>query len=932
MSEQNNNLYFLNGGGSMGQLTREKNWTTTLLGDPATWPQSLRTMVSVMLENPFGMYMAWGKDHIQLYNDAYRPILGSTKHPHALGNSAKETFSEIWHIIEPMFNGVLEGKPVGFPDFMLPLNRNGFKEECYFDFSYSPIRQENGEVGGILVTVIETTNKKKAETALRESEIKFRTLADNIPNFAWMAGADGAIYWYNKKWYDYTGTSHEDMKGWGWQSVHDPNELPCVLEKWNASIKNGKPFEMVFPIRGADGIYRSFLTRVLPVKNEDGEIYQWFGSNTDITEQKKSEAALIESEHRFRNMAEGSDILIAVGDETGNGTYFNKTWQWFTNRPMEDLLQFGWADLIHEDDRQTFLNIYLSAFADKKPFEGEFRVFNKDKEYRWVIAKGTPRYNADETFAGYVSSCVDVTELKKMQNALKTSEQRFKNLIRQSPIPTVILRGAEHKIEMANIIVEKNWGYGEVDFSNKTIEDLFPVLRQRKHDELLDEIYKTGKPFKEYESEVYFKEGDGFVTCYFDFEYAPLFENDGTVSGIIATINDVTAHVEARRKIEKSEQKFRLLADAMPQHIWTADAEGNLNYFNKSVFDFSGLTLEQIKKDGWIQIVHPHDRDANLKTWMEAIGTGKNFLFEHRFRRHDGEYRWQLSRAIPQLNSNGKIQMWVGTSTDIQDQKNSAAELEMQVNERTKQIAQNNIELEKMNKELQSFAYISSHDLQEPLRKIQIFSSQILKDESENLSEAGKNKFVRMQNSASRMQLLIEDLLTYSRTSTTERRFEKTDVHKIIAEIKEELQEEIVQKNAVITSEGQGIITIIPFQFRQLLYNLISNSLKFASPHKSPHIAIVIQCKKGKLLQNEKLRLDEDYCHISVSDNGIGFEPQYSERIFEVFQRLHGKKEYRGTGIGLAIVKKIVENHSGIITATGQIDKGATFDIFIPVL
>ena len=930
MAGQNNHLYFLEGGGEMGKLIREKNWNETSLGKPEEWPQSLQTIVNVMLENPFAMYIAWGEDHIQLYNDAYRPILGSSKHPMALGNPAKETFTEIWNIIKPLFNDVLKGKGVGFADFVLLLNRNGFEEECCFDFSYTPIRKNNADVGGILVTILETTNKKKAEHALIKSEEKFRTLADNIPNLAWMANADGWIYWYNKRWYEYTGTTEEDMKGWGWQSVHDPKELNNVLKEWKSSIAKGKPFEMVFPLKGNDGTFRPFLTRVLPMRTNEGEIYQWFGTNTDIAEQKKAEAALKESEQRFRNMAESSDILIAVGDETGNAIYFNKAWVNFTGRPVKDLLEFGWLDLIHEEDRQTFLNTYLKATENKKPWVGEFRVLNSKQEYRWIVAKGTVRYQDDQTFSGFVSSCFDVTELKLTQSALKKSEKRFKNLILQSPVAMVILRGPDHKIEMANSIVKKRWGYGEVDFSNKTISDIFPVLRQEKHNRLLDNVYKTGLSFREYESEVYFEEKNEFKTCYFDFEYAPLIENDGTVSGIIVTINDVTEHVESRQKIEKSEHKFRLLADSMPQHIWTSDILGNLNYFNQSVYDYSGLTYQETNMTGWLEIMHPNDRVENIRVWAESISTGKDFLFHHRFRRHDGEYRWQLSRAIPQRDEFGKIQMWVGTSTDIQDQKTFANELEKQVSQRTKQIAQNNVELEKMNKELQSFAYISSHDLQEPLRKIQIFSSQILENELDNLSESGKDKFLRMQNSAHRMQTLIQDLLAYSRTGMAERSFEKYDLNKIIDDVKEEMQDELLQKNATIEINGTCNLTVIPFQFRQLIYNLISNSLKFIQLNKAPHIIITCNKVTGADFNNEKLFAETKYCHIVFSDNGIGFDNKYNQRIFELFQRLHGKQDYVGTGIGLAIVKKIVENHSGIITANGEINKGATFNIYIP--
>jgi light-regulated signal transduction histidine kinase (bacteriophytochrome) len=235
-----------------------------------------------------------------------------------------------------------------------------------------------------------------------------------------------------------------------------------------------------------------------------------------------------------------------------------------------------------------------------------------------------------------------------------------------------------------------------------------------------------------------------------------------------------------------------------------------------------------------------------------------------------------------------------------------------------------------MNKELQSFAYISSHDLQEPLRKIQTFSSQLLEKEYDHLSDKGKEKFIRMQVAANRMQTLIDDLLAYSRTNTTERVFEKTDLNKIIEEVKEDLKEDLKQAHALIETSNMCEVKIIPFQFRQLLYNLISNSIKFSKEKDHPHIKIESEIDSGKKFNIDKLSKEVTYCHISISDNGIGFEPQYSEKIFEVFQRLHGKHEYSGTGIGLAIVKKIVENHNGVVTASGELNKGATFDIYIP--
>jgi light-regulated signal transduction histidine kinase (bacteriophytochrome) len=267
-----------------------------------------------------------------------------------------------------------------------------------------------------------------------------------------------------------------------------------------------------------------------------------------------------------------------------------------------------------------------------------------------------------------------------------------------------------------------------------------------------------------------------------------------------------------------------------------------------------------------------------------------------------------------------------------QEKENRAAELIIA----NKELAFQNEEKEKRaaelsiaNKELLAFTYISSHDLQEPLRKIQTFVSIILENEIQNLSENGRYNFQRMQVAAGRMQQLIDDLLAFSRIATTELKFEKTILNAIIEEVKNELKDTILEKKATIESGELGTANTIAFQFRQLVYNLISNALKFSQPDVPCRIRISSEIVKGSKLNNDKLS-NKNYCHITIQDNGIGFEPHFSEKIFEVFQKLHGKEVYGGTGIGLAIVKKIVENHNGIITATSELNMGAAFDIYIP--
>ena len=239
-------------------------------------------------------------------------------------------------------------------------------------------------------------------------------------------------------------------------------------------------------------------------------------------------------------------------------------------------------------------------------------------------------------------------------------------------------------------------------------------------------------------------------------------------------------------------------------------------------------------------------------------------------------------------------------------------------------------ELKKKNMELDAFTYISSHDLQEPLRKIQTFANLIMSNEYPNLTDDGKTKFDRILYACNRMRELINSLLTFSRATLVDRRYETVDLNTIINDVKEALHENLNDIGATITTDFHDTAKIIPFQFVQLMENLIHNAIKFAKTETPLEITIKSRLVNGPDLQIENLSTAVNYCHISFGDNGIGFEPQHSEKIFGVFQKLHGRDVYEGTGIGLAIVKKIVENHNGHINAIGEPMQGAIFNIYIP--
>jgi two-component system CheB/CheR fusion protein len=299
------------------------------------------------------------------------------------------------------------------------------------------------------------------------------------------------------------------------------------------------------------------------------------------------------------------------------------------------------------------------------------------------------------------------------------------------------------------------------------------------------------------------------------------------------------------------------------------------------------------------------------------------------------------ARRIVQKTLNEQLILLTFTDTTDVSKKRKAEKkgLEDIIDERTialeksyKALGEKNAFLEKMNKELEVLAYISSHDLQEPMRKIRNFTACLVAEEEKNLSQTGKVYLERMQDTVKRMQLLIEDLLKYLRVKKDNQNDDISDLDLIIEEEIESFKEVLADKKGLITVSGECGAKISGFQFRQFIHNLISNSLKFSHTKRFPRITIKSEYIAGRLIKRKGLSAKTRYCHITFTDNGIGFDPQFRERIFEVFQRLHEKEEYQGTGIGLAICKKIIENHKGVITATGKLDKGAQFDIYLPAL
>ncbi|MEP7376774.1 MAG: PAS domain S-box protein [Chitinophagaceae bacterium] len=1283
---------FLQGGGEMGALIRAKDWSNTPLGEPGTWPQSLCTMVSVMLDNPFGMYIAWGKEYTQIYNDGYRPILGTTKHPYALGISTRETFKEIWHIIESMFDGVMNGKPVGFPDFMLPLNRNNFVEDCYFDFSYSPIRKENGEVGGVLVTVIETTNKKRAEADLKESKDQLQFAIEAAELGTWdynpltnkfignnrlkdwfglqhdaeielplalavMAEKDrsrveqaiqralkyesGGLYnieysiinaltrqerivsakgraWFgeDKKAYRFNGTL-EDITDQAIarkkieESEHrfrfilehslDPILIlkgeNMVLEIANEPLlklwsvdKNalGKPFLEILPemkeqgffdmlqdvyfndkiIKGnetpvtfirPDGtkeiIYFNFTYQ--PYREENGKITGVLVIASNVTWQVEAKKQVEESEERFRSLANDMAAFVFTGDAETNVDFVNRQWLEFVGLKTEEGLGKAWVTVTHPDDVEHMSGTYEDAVSNQKPYEIEIRQLNTNGEYCWVLWKGIPRITKDGRFAGMIGVGIDITYRKKIEQALYDqqaeteklqrlyeavtantpdliyildldcrftyanpallamwgkswdeaigknllengyepwhaamhereiceivltkksirgtvsfphaelgkriydyifapvlnsegnveaiagttrditdittaeedllkSEQQMRAMVETAPFPIGVYIGREMIIQFANQSILNAWGKGN-DVIGKSFKQILPELDNQDVFKQLDDVYTTGVPYHTKNQKIdlvidgetkcfYFNysftpltdstgkvygvmntaadvtdlnlaklaiqkseenlrstilqapvamcffKGENFIVdlsnekmfelwgktandvmhkpifeglpeakdqgfeailqgvyttgttfsadgvpitlprnggielVYVNFVYEPYREANGIISGILAVAIDVTTQLTARKKIEEREQKFRLLADSMPQHIWTADTNGNLNYYNQSVYDYSGLTPQQIDTDGWIQIVHPDDREENIKAWIHSVNAGTDFHFEHRFRRYDGEYRWQLSRAVPQRDEEGNIQMWVGTSTDIQ-------------------------EIKQMDQQKDDFISIASHEMKTPLTTakgyLELLQMQLSEENQTILLYASK-----ANQALERLNGLVTELLDASKIQNGQLNYNIStfDFNAMLDETIENIQHTTKIHTIQKTGTAFHPVTGDKNRLQQVLINLLSNAIKY-SPN-ADKVFIKVEEQPGKI-------------QVSVQDFGIGLSGQHLDKIFNRYYRVQEHAIYfQGLGIGLYLSSNIIQRHDGTMWADSEPGKGSTFYFTIPI-
>ena len=544
----------------------------------------------------------------------------------------------------------------------------------------------------------------------------------------------------------------------------------------------------------------------------------------------------------------------------------------------------------------------------------------------------------------------DISDIKREEEQKTLERLNARKSIEESEVRS---RLAIEAAEMGAF----DWDFpNQIFFSSQRLIEIFGFKDPKTtHQDLINSIHPDDKPIRDkavndsfskgslaYEARVIWPD----KSIHWVRVYGKIMYNEkGEPKRMFGIVTDITEQKEAELILKEDARKIRTILESLPQMAWTAYPNGIVNYFSKSWYNFTGQNPEEEFMKVWNNVWHPNLTLLAKEKWMEAVKTGQPYEMENLAKRAvDGMYRWMSVKAIPLKNAEGDILMWVGSITDIHEQKSFAEELEQKINDRTKQLkrsqmdmaelnnvlAEKNFELEKQNSELTSFTYIASHDLQEPIRKIHTFSQLILEREQGQLSKMATDYLNRITLASIRMKQLVEAFLNYSRIGNASINLEPIDLNIVLQESLKMLSESIQEKEAVVEVNELPVIHGSQIQLQQLFINLISNALKYSKPNVKP----IIKIESHRLLDKEigiTGGESTEYWNIRIIDNGIGFDQEHAAKIFEVFQRLHNKNEYEGTGIGLSICKKIVFAHKGFITATGEPGVGSVFLIYFPV-
>jgi PAS domain S-box-containing protein len=825
----------------------------------------------------------------------------------------------------------------------------------------APLFDEEGKPRGAVGAFLDFTELKRTEQALRESESRWRQLAEAMPQLVWIDNAEGYCEFFSKQWFEYTGLNEDELLGHGWQERVHPDDIDRIWSEWNRAAQSGTVYDTEYRIRRHDGTYRWFKTRGVPIRDESGRILKWYGSSTDIHDLYQAQEEL----WRRNRSVQGINKVLRETIHCETEEEVAKT----ALNVAEELTSSKFGSISRIDDGGVLHGVAISEQAWDACRMGQpkdvglihimkiqgiwGRVFKDEKslivndpsshpdstgvpEGHPPIKSflGVPLKRGDKTFGmialannekGYDQFDVEAVEslavvlvealsLKRTQKMLKNAydelDLRVKERTAELVITNEILRNQAALLDLAHDAILVRDVNDHIIFWNDGARETYGFIREEALGKLPNELLRTKspQPFDTLREQVLRKgrwEGELIHTTstgeelVVESRWALQKDKEGAPTGVLEINRDITARKLAEAAVKAGRQRFYDVLETLTVSICLLTPNYEVLFANRAFREFFG--------------------DSNGRRCYDYIfGQAAPCKFCESFKvlQTNEPHHWE---CIGPGNRNVDVYDFPFTDTD-----GSPLVLEMDIDITDRRQAEAKLSttierLEQSNRELDDFAFVASHDLQEPLRKIQTFGDRLQTSYRKSLDDRGLDYLARMQQAAGRMQSLILSLLDYSRITARTGPFEPVNLK---APVEEAIRDLMVLREETGGSVEIGELPIIEadqVQMRQLFQNLIGNGLKFCGER----LPVV------KIYSNPSLL--DGFREIIVEDNGIGFDETFLEKIFKPFQRLHGRDaHYQGMGMGLAICRKIVERHGGNITAKGRPGEGAVFMVRLP--
>jgi PAS domain S-box-containing protein len=619
---------------------------------------------------------------------------------------------------------------------------------------------------------------------------------------------------------------------------------------------------------------------------------------TDVTERKQAEKAVRQRTAQFQALLNEAPLGVYLVDSDFRVREVNPTaLHAFGNVPnliggkFDEVIRVLWPQEYAGELLERFRHTLATGEAYMIPeLVEERRDLGTCKYYHWQIS----RIPLPEGGNGVVCYFVDISNQVLSRDAIAESEQRFRTLV---SVITDVTWTADHDGRFTR--AQPAWS----EYTGQTWEELRDLgWLDAVHEEDRQRVNETWKRAREANAlfETYGRLWHAGTRMYRHFEAraTPIIGPEGSVREWIGSCKDVDEGKSFENAVRKSEERLRFVAESMPAKIFTARSNGDVDYFNQQWAEFTGLDIDDIKQLGWTRFIHSADSDETVRLWRHCLDTGDLFQLVHRFRRADGSYRWHLTRIRAMREGDGTISMWIGSSTDIHEEKETEEQLRM------------------ANEDLNQFAFAASHDLQEPLRMITSYSQLLIKSYRGQLEGDAAMCVKYITEGSMRMRQLLSDLLSFTALGADHDQETKlVDLNMVFRETMQNLKAAIDETSTVIDSDPLPAVSGQEAHFVQLFQNLLSNAIKYRSA-RPPAVRVRAECGPVEWL-------------FSVVDNGIGIAPEHHKTIFGVFKRLHGR-QIPGTGIGLAICQRIVERYGGRIWVDPKAGSGTTLHFTLP--